>query len=186
MSDAYGTITATISSNFGGRLEELCGTLNQFEWANSYEDWELSCDGDYIVYGSIFGREIQYPTSYPSYRYAIDALDNENLHKRIYAPSIQEIEIAISEGFEMLTTSCELEFIAQKIAPTIRDGWIEIVSYSTSKDGSADMEILHIDSKFKANYTFVSTGDQNKKSQIKTIEYEPAETYISKFMSEGK
>lgn len=185
MSDAYGTITATLSSNYRGRLEELCGALNQFEWGNSHEEWEVSPYGDYIVYESFFGEQIQYPTAYPDYRYAIDTLDKDYSHKRIYTPSTQEIEVAISEGFEILTEGCDLEFITQKIAPAIKSGWIEIVSYSTSKDGSADMGALNIDSEFKASYTFIGTGNQDKKSRIRTVKYEPAETFISKLLSES-
>jgi len=171
MSDDYGKISINLPPNFKADVGELRYTLNRFGWSNDHEQWDIDYQ-DHPFCHSSFNRTLQYPTAFPYYRYAIDVMDDDLTIRRINSPSGPEIVQAIEDGDDIFSEECDLDLITRIFAPTIKEGWIEIFSISSSKDGSFRAITLIIDASYNSKVTIFSSGYGCEKSSTEEYVYQ--------------
>lgn len=185
MSDAYGTITATLSLDFKGDVENICGILNRFSWSNDSEHWDIDPDENLICFSG-YERTLQHPNAFPNYRFAIDVNDENHSHQRIYNPTADQIIEALETGNEVLEEDCDLEMIVDLLGPHIHHGWIEIASFCRWKDESFKVITLLIDDRFNSKLTIFYSGDREKKSYTEDITYQKVKSSLENFISEDQ
>ena len=170
MSDAYGTITLTLSSGFKGDIHKLRDSLNRFSWSNDNEQWDID-GGGYLYCRSGYDTTLQYPTAFPGYRFAIDVLNEDFSCQRIFSPSGSQILQAIEDGDDIQYEDCDLELVTQIIAPAIKEGYIELDSVYSWRDGSFKAMTLTIDAEHNAKSVVFYSGDRDTPSSSKEILY---------------
>ena len=182
MSDAYGSITATLSIDFKGDIENLCALLNRFSWSNDGEQWIIAPDENLMCFSG-YERTLQYPKAFPNYRFAIDVNDENHSHQRIYNPTAEQIIEAFENGDEVFEEDCDLEMIVDLLGPHIHHGWIEIAIFCRWKDESFIASTLLIDDEFNSKLTTFYSGDRYKKSNTEVIRYQKVKSSLQNFMS---